>query len=160
MTNWTVIFVEEQGERKDVTFSETPREGDVFSLDGFTYAVNHLDNEFVYVVSQNVIAAQCTEFVVHVDYRESNTLSELEFNPDKNEAYRPDDDDLYSLESFIAMAKANGITSYDGFASEVIIDGRIVQDEGFTPEQLLAEESLWRRLQEEKGPVSIIWYNR
>lgn len=160
MTNCTVIFVEEHGERQQVTFSKTPQEGDVFTLEGDCYQVNHLDNEFVYAVGANIIGAQYTEFFVHPDYRNSDTLDELQFNPAKNEEYQPGDDDLYTLEDFIKMAEAGGITMFDGFADEVIIAGRIVQSSGFAPEDLLKEKSLWLRLQEEKGLVSIIWYNK
>lgn len=69
--------------------------------------------------------------------------------------------DEMPLDVFLDNCDSGGFIDYDGFASEVILNGCVISDKVFKPSQLNdgIREQLFD-IQQAHGTVTIVWYNR
>ena len=75
---------------------------------------------------------------------------------DKEKSYG----DVMSLEDFLDSCDSGCFIDYDGFMREIIIHGKVVSDEMIYPSDALEMKTKLIQLQNEEGPIEIVWYNR
>jgi hypothetical protein len=90
-----------------------------------------------------------SNFINLIDLNSNEEFNETELYGDK-----------MSLNDFLTSCHNGEFIDYDGYASEIIINGYIVYDDAVSPSEYLSLEGQLKQLQEEKGPIFIIWYNK
>lgn len=79
----------------------------------------------------------------------------------KNE-YSSDIGDIIPLDEFLDLCDSESLIDYDGYACEVLLDGKIISKETFYPSGLISEGigDQLLSIQEKFGVLSVVWYNR
>ncbi|MNV72067.1 hypothetical protein D3C71_1651240 [compost metagenome] len=67
---------------------------------------------------------------------------------------------VLSLEEFIKQSENASITDDDGVAVEMIMNGFVVSEIEFYPSELLELKNEYLSLQENKGEIKFVWYNK
>lgn len=77
-----------------------------------------------------------------------------------------EDDDLFLITEFIEDCKCGAFIDYDGFADELVLDGKVVFSfhdafqEYLYPSDLLDNEETFLELAKENEGLQLVWYNR
>ncbi len=89
-------------------------------------------------------------------------MSEKFFDVNKDSLVKFDEDfgDKFTLDEFIECCESGGFIDYDGYASEIILNGFVIYDDSFYPSDALENKHELIELQKELGQLEIIWYNR
>ena len=69
--------------------------------------------------------------------------------------------DEMPLDEFLENCDGGMFIDYDGFASEVILEGRVISDQHFYPSDL--DDGIRKQLldiQQAHGTIKVVWYNR
>lgn len=76
-----------------------------------------------------------------------------------------EDDDVFLIEDFIEQCKGGSFIDYDGYADELVIDGKVVfsfYDElgrNLFPSDLLQNESRFLEMVAQYPGLGLVWYN-
>ncbi|WP_078598649.1 hypothetical protein [Evansella clarkii] len=88
-------------------------------------------------------------------------MRQLPVDLNSTERYTDNIGDKMPLNEFLECCDGGMFIDYDGHASEVILDGRIISDKPFSPSDL--EEGVREQLldiQKTHGNLTIVWYNK
>ncbi|MDF2533873.1 MAG: hypothetical protein K0R18_30 [Bacillales bacterium] len=81
-------------------------------------------------------------------------------NVDSQEKFDKRYGDKMSLSDFLESCEDGSFIDYDGFASEIILNGNVIHKAHFYPSDALENKNKLLALQNELGELEIVWYNR
>jgi len=76
-----------------------------------------------------------------------------------------EEDDVFPVEDFIEQCKGGSFIDYDGYADELVLNGKVVfsfyneLERYLYPSDLLQNESRFLELVEEYPGLGLVWYN-
>lgn len=97
---------------------------------------------------------------------ENEGTREIQIDLGSEIVFEDDDDDIMLLSDFIEYCKQGAFIDYDGFADELLIEGKVVFSfkeafgECLYPSDVLHNEGTFGELVEEFSGLSVVWYNR
>lgn len=100
------------------------------------------------------------------DEFENEGQRDIWINVDSEIVFEDNDDDIMLVSDFVESCKQGAFIDYDGFADELLIDGKVVfsfsKDFGefLYPSDVLENLDTFIELSEKFSGLSIVWYNR
>ena len=97
---------------------------------------------------------------------ENDGQRDIWIDVDSEIVFEDDDDDIMLLSDFIEYCKQGAFIDYDGYADELLIDGKVVFSfreafgECLYPSDVLHNNGTFIELAEEFSGLSVVWYNR
>lgn len=84
----------------------------------------------------------------------------FEINVHSEKTYNKNYGDVMTLNEFIECCKDGMFIDDDGFAREIILNGKVIYDEYFYPSGVLQYRGILLQFQERLGELKIAWYNK
>ncbi|MFQ3543543.1 hypothetical protein Q7A53_05610 [Halobacillus rhizosphaerae] len=84
----------------------------------------------------------------------------INLSSDKDYDYEKGYGDVMSVTEFIDACNSGGLIDYDGHATEIIVNGKIVSDKPFSPSDVEDFEEEFLAFEKEHGKVEVVWYNK
>lgn len=85
----------------------------------------------------------------------------FELNVESEEAYTYDFGDLYPLDAFVEDCQNSVFVDYDGYADELVLDGKVVWSKALAPTDIdFYGEKLKELNRKQDGKLQIAWYNK
>lgn len=84
----------------------------------------------------------------------------MKLNYKSEEVFTKDYGDIIPLVEFIDLCESGSFIDYDGFAGELLYEGKVIYKGMMLPSVILENKKYLLRQNKKKGKIDVVWYNR